>query len=200
MPSSVPRSSRVVAEGKFLRLVVADHWEWVERVNASGGAVIVAVTPDRHLVLVEQYRIPIGARLLELPAGLAGDTPDAAGEATIEAARRELLEETGYEASDWQMLIEGYSSAGLTNESYHLFLARNAQGRRGRRRRPRADRSRHCPAGWHRRVATIAAPRGRSDRLEDLYGIIFPQPPMRWPRRWPSRCSAVLQSCGSRWA
>ena len=147
--------------------MVADHWEWVERVNASGGAVIVAITPERQLVLVEQYRIPLGAAPLELPAGLAGDTPDAAGEAIVEAARRELLEETGYEASDWQMLIEGYSSAGLTNESYHLFLARNARKvGAGRGRRPRADRGGHGPAGRDRRVAPVrgAAPAWRSIR------------------------------------
>ena len=121
------RQLRVLGEGKFTRLVAADHWEWVERLNASGGVVIAAITTDRELVLVEQYRIPLGARVLELPAGLAGDSPEVTGEPLVEAARRELLEETGYEATDWRWLIEGPSSAGLTNESFQLFPGRNAR-------------------------------------------------------------------------
>ena len=120
------RELRVLGEGKFTRLVAADHWEWVERLNASGGVVIAAITTDQELVLVEQYRIPLDARVLELPAGLAGDSPEVADEPLVEAVHRELLEETGYEASDWQWLIDGPSSAGLTNESFQLFLARNA--------------------------------------------------------------------------
>ena len=118
---------RVLAEGKFTRLVAAGRWEWVDRVNVSGGVVILPITEDRQLVLVQQYRIPVHAQVIELPAGLAGDRPDAAGEALIEAARRELLEETGYEADQWRWLLDGPSSAGLTSESFHLFLARGAR-------------------------------------------------------------------------
>jgi ADP-ribose pyrophosphatase len=118
---------RVLAEGKFTRLVAQGHWEWVQRVNVSGGVVVLPITADRQVVLVRQYRIPLHATVLELPAGLAGDNPGAAGEALIEAARRELLEETGYAASRWQWLLEGPSSAGLTNESFHLFLAQDAR-------------------------------------------------------------------------
>ena len=117
------RQLRVLAEGKFTPLVAAGHWEWVERVNVSGAVVIAPITEDRRLVLIRQYRIPVAAAVLELPAGLSGDTPDAAGEDLIEAARRELLEETGYEASRWRWLLDGPSSAGLTDESYHFYLA-----------------------------------------------------------------------------
>ncbi len=63
---------RVIAEGKFLRMVAQSGWEWVERVNASGAAVIAAVTDDECLVLVEQFRIPMQCRVVDLPAGTGG--------------------------------------------------------------------------------------------------------------------------------
>jgi ADP-ribose pyrophosphatase len=119
------QSRRVLAEGRFARLVAQDGWEWVERVNASGAVVIVAVTGDRQLVLVEQYRIPLGRRVIELPAGLVGDRVDEACEGLEQAARRELLEETGYRATGLAFLAEGPSSAGLAAEIYALFLARH---------------------------------------------------------------------------
>ena len=117
----------VLAEGKFLRLVVQSGWEWVERVNASGAAVIAAVTDDECLVLVEQYRIPMQCRVLDLPAGLAGDDSATAGEAMIDAARRELFEETGYEGSDWQFALSGPASPGLATEVYSLFVVRGVK-------------------------------------------------------------------------
>ncbi len=118
---------RVLAEGKYLRLVSQSGWEWVERVNASGEAVIAALTDDQGLVLVEQYRIPMHCRVLDLPAGLVGDDPGAAREAMIDAARRELLEETGYEGSDWHFAVGGPSSPGLATEVYSLFTVRGVK-------------------------------------------------------------------------
>lgn len=118
---------RVLAEGRFARLVAQDGWEWVERVNTSGAVVIVPSTTDRELVLVEQYRIPLGRSVIELPAGLVGDSAGIEHEAAAEAARRELLEETGYEAAELEYLAEGPSSAGLATEVYALYLARNAR-------------------------------------------------------------------------
>ncbi len=118
---------RVLIEGKFLRMVVQSGWEWVERTNATGAAVIAAVTDDQCLVLVEQYRIPLACRVIDLPAGLSGDDPDAAGEETIDAARRELFEETGYEGGQWQFILHGPASPGLTTEAYSLFVVRGAK-------------------------------------------------------------------------
>ena len=118
---------RVLAEGKFLRLVAQSGWEWVERTNCTDAAVIAAVTEDQCLVLVEQYRIPLACRVLDLPAGLVGDEPGDAGEATIDAARRELFEETGYESTDWHYVLHGPASPGLTTEAYSLFIVRSAK-------------------------------------------------------------------------
>jgi len=109
--------------GKFLALVKEGHWEYADRTNASGAAIIVAVTQDRKLVLVEQYRIPVHARTIELPAGIIGDEAGGSGEARAEAAGRELTEETGFEAGRIEELTHGPASSGLTSETVTLFLA-----------------------------------------------------------------------------
>lgn len=124
---SGPVERRVLGEGRFVRLVAEGHWEWAERLNISGAVMIVAVTEARELVMVEQYRIPLHARVIELPAGLAGDEAAHAGEPLAHAARRELVEETGYEADTLEHLVDGPTSAGMTSETYSVFLARNVR-------------------------------------------------------------------------
>jgi ADP-ribose pyrophosphatase len=114
---------QVLATGKALRLINRQGWEFVERRGASGVVGIVAVTADGRLLLVEQFRPPVGCAAIELPAGLAGDVPGQELEELEAAARRELLEETGYEAERLSYLATGPSSAGLTNETVALFLA-----------------------------------------------------------------------------
>lgn len=113
-----------LCEGKYLRLIKLGHWEYVERTRASGVAIIVAITPENKIVLVEQFRVPVGKRVIELPAGLAGDTPGAENEALATAARRELLEETGYEAKEMVFLTAGPPSAGLASETVTFFRAK----------------------------------------------------------------------------
>ncbi|HWQ90471.1 MAG TPA: NUDIX hydrolase [Clostridia bacterium] len=110
--------------GKFLSLIREGHWEYAHRVNATGAAIIVAVTEAERLLLVEQYRIPVHARTIELPAGIIGDEPGAADESHPEAAKRELLEETGYAAEEIEALTRGPASSGLTSEVVTLFHAR----------------------------------------------------------------------------
>jgi len=105
---------RVLYEGEFLRLLRRRHWEYVERANSSGVAVIVAVTAESELLLVEQYRLPVAQPVIELPAGLVGDIE--ADESLLEAAQRELIEETGYRAERMEVLAEGPTTAGLSNE------------------------------------------------------------------------------------
>ncbi len=109
-------------QGRYLHLVQRGTWEYATRPNATGVVVIVPIHDDGRIVLIEQYRAAVNANVIELPAGLAGDSDR--GEAFLVAAQRELLEETGYAAREW---VEGSSAAttpGLTDESVTFFVAR----------------------------------------------------------------------------
>ena len=107
--------ANVAWEGKWLRIRTRGTWEYVERTHAEGKAVIiVAVTPEGNLLFVEQFRVPLQQRTIEMPAGLVGDQP---GEDTLEsAAARELLEETGWQAAQVEVLMEGPTSSGMSTE------------------------------------------------------------------------------------
>ena len=109
--------------GKFLALVKEGHWEFADRVNATGAAIIIAVTTEQKVLLVEQYRTPVHARTIELPAGIIGDEPGSTNESIAEAARRELLEETGYTAEHIEAVTTGPSCSGITSERLTLFRA-----------------------------------------------------------------------------
>jgi ADP-ribose pyrophosphatase len=109
--------------GKYLTMVKRGSWEYVTRTTTQPAVAIVAITDDDRLVLVEQFRPPIGDRVIELPAGLTGDVKGFEEETLIKSAQRELLEETGYEAKRWTKLIEAFSSPGLTDELIVVFLA-----------------------------------------------------------------------------
>lgn len=115
----------IMWQGKFITTVREGRWEYVNRARGIHAAVILAIddAPDgRHVLLVEQYRIPIHKRCIELPAGLVGD--DMAGEEAALAAERELEEETGYAAAHWENVGEFYSSPGMVGESFTLMIAR----------------------------------------------------------------------------
>ncbi|QNN21000.1 NUDIX hydrolase [Planctomycetales bacterium ZRK34] len=100
-----------------------DGWEHASRRIASGVVAIIAITDDGKIMLVEQYRPPLGRLMIELPAGLAGDLTDAADEDLQTAAERELLEETGYRAARWRQIGDGASSSGLTNNAVQDALS-----------------------------------------------------------------------------
>jgi len=108
--------TETLCNGQWLRLKKRGRWEFAERVNAGGGVIIVAVTPEDRLLLVEQYRAAIDSKTIEMPAGLVGDLAHSADEHAVEAAQRELLEETGYEAGRIEFLMAGPSSSGMSNE------------------------------------------------------------------------------------
>ena len=111
-------------EGKFITAKRRGRWEYVGRARGISAAVIIAIdnaTDGRHILLVDQFRVPLGRRCIELPAGLVGD--ETAGEDPSFAATRELEEETGYHAGRMVDLGEYWSSPGMVSESFRLFRA-----------------------------------------------------------------------------
>ena len=114
---------QTVWQGKFIAAKVKGKWEYVTRARGIRAAVILAIDSDDHVLLVEQFRVPLGRACLELPAGLIGDDEGQAGEDAAAAAMRELEEETGYRAARMESLGEFYSSPGMVSESFTLLRA-----------------------------------------------------------------------------
>lgn len=114
--------AKTVWSGRYIAAIVEGRWEYVVRTRSIGAAVILAIE-EGHVLLVEQYRVPLGASCLELPAGLVGD--DIEGEAIETAALRELEEETGYTAERIESLGRFASSPGMVGESFTLVRAVN---------------------------------------------------------------------------
>lgn len=113
----------VIGAGKYLRLVAEDGWEYVERIRGSGVVAVVAVTGQSELLLTEQYRPAVRRRVIDLPSGLSGDVRGCENEPLVQAARRELLEETGYRARRMRRLFTGPPSAGMSSELVTFFRA-----------------------------------------------------------------------------
>jgi len=111
---------QIVWEGRFLAAKRRGKWEYVSRTRGVSAAVILAID-DGHVILVEQYRVPLGAYCLELPAGLIGD--DEEGEEAEAAAIRELEEETGYRAGRMTDLGRFHASPGMSSEGFTLLRA-----------------------------------------------------------------------------
>ena len=115
-------SPTTMHEGQYLRLVKRGHWEYAERTNAGSAVIVIAVTPEDKLLFVEQFRVPMDARTIEMPAGLVGDLD--AHDTMEAAARRELLEETGWQADEVKVLMVGPTSSGMSNELIAFVRAR----------------------------------------------------------------------------
>ena len=118
----VTKSETIHFRGRFLGLKERGGWEYAFRTNASGVVVLVPVTDAGELVLVEQYRIPVQSRVMELPAGLVGDNGDFDEDFKI-AAQRELLEETGFRAASLDELLTSPSTPGLSDEIITIYYA-----------------------------------------------------------------------------
>ncbi len=113
----------ILHKGKYLELVSDGHWEFVRRTNCSGIVVIVALTRDGKALFVEQFRHPVRGKVIEWPAGLVNDKTPHDPESMETAARRELLEETGYEAGKLSLITEGPVSSGLSTEIITFYQA-----------------------------------------------------------------------------
>jgi ADP-ribose pyrophosphatase len=110
----------IMWQGRFITAKKTGKWEYVSRARGIKAAVILAVEDD-HVLLVEQYRVPLGTSCIELPAGLIGDHD--AGEDALTSAARELEEETGYRAGKLDIVGEFFSSPGMVSESFTLVRA-----------------------------------------------------------------------------
>lgn len=115
--------TKLLSEGKFLGLYARGHWEYAARTNCTGAVGILPITDDHELILVEQFRIPLQAHVIEIPAGLAGDESEFSDESLAQTAARELLEETGYRAAKITPLISSPTSPGMTTEMVSFFAA-----------------------------------------------------------------------------
>ena len=114
----------ILCEGRHMRFLRRRGWEYAEHRTAKEAAMVVALTDDGSIVLVEEFRHAVDAPVISLPAGLVGDEGPEEAET---AARRELTEETGYEAVSFEPLGRGPGSAGQSSELITFFLARSAR-------------------------------------------------------------------------
>ena len=106
--------------GKYISALKQGRWEYVSR-TGSTNAVVILAEHDGKVILIEQYRVPVGGRCLELPAGLVGDEDE---HATVEGtAVKELEEETGFTCECVERLGEFHSSPGMVAESFTLVRA-----------------------------------------------------------------------------
>jgi len=109
-----------------------------------GAVGVVALDDHQQVLLIQQYRQPVGASLWELPAGLL----DLAGEDPLVAAQRELAEEAHVRATQWATLIDLYSSPGMSSEAYRVYLARGISSVPEAERHERTDEERDMPVVW----------------------------------------------------
>ena len=116
--------AKVVYRGKYLNFLEKDGWEFVERAGVSGVVAVVAVTEQGRLILIEQHRVPVNQKVIELPAGLAADMEAFQHESLKDAAHRELFEETGYEAESMELWTEGPLNPGISTHQLTVFRAR----------------------------------------------------------------------------
>jgi 8-oxo-dGDP phosphatase len=108
---NVRRDTVRMPDGQEVRREVIEH---------PGAVGVVAMDEAGRVLMIRQYRHPVGRRLWEIPAGLR----DVDGEPPLATARRELLEEAGYLAADWQVLADFFTSPGITSERLRVYLAR----------------------------------------------------------------------------
>lgn len=122
MPPEEPEE--IVWQGRFVTAKRRGKWEYASRARGIRAAAIIAIDDEGCVLLVEQYRVPLGKVCLEIPAGLIGDDAGHEGESAELAAMRELEEETGYTAARMDNLGDFHSSPGMVSEAFTLLRAR----------------------------------------------------------------------------
>jgi 8-oxo-dGDP phosphatase len=110
----------VIAVERDLVAMPGGGEKWRDVVRHPGAVGVVAYDDRGRVLLLQQYRHPVRHRLWELPAGLL----DVAGEPASQAAKRELVEEAGLVAEQWDTLVDTYTSPGMSDEAIRIFLAR----------------------------------------------------------------------------
>lgn len=121
---------KTLFEGKHVLVLESDDWQYVERKRGKEAVAVLAETEDGRVILTEQFRKPLNARVIDFPAGLVGDEGTSDPE---ETARKELEEETGYTCDSVELLVRGPSSPGITSEIVSLYRAHGVrkQGKGG---------------------------------------------------------------------
>ena len=117
----------ILYEGKYKTLLLKNGWEYTRRNHCRGIVAILAQTKEDKLIFVEQYRVPVGGKVIEFPAGLVDDFPDQPEESFEKAAIRELEEETGYRAEKMIYLADGPAACGTSTDIIYLYQAINIE-------------------------------------------------------------------------
>ncbi|HEX8253797.1 MAG TPA: NUDIX hydrolase [Thermoanaerobaculia bacterium] len=112
-------------EGKHLLVKETDDWQFVERKKGKTAVAVIAETEDGHVILTEQFRRPLGKRVIDYAAGLVGDEEGVSDPAV--SAKKELEEETGYVCREVELLATGPTSPGITSEIVSFYRARGVR-------------------------------------------------------------------------
>ncbi len=123
-PTPIPE---LLLAGKHVRFLKIGNWEFFERTHACKAVVVFPVTENGEVILISQFRPPVNAHVIEFPAGLIGDEVAHRNEQIVDAAQRELIEETGYRANSMEIVAEGPPSPGLSNETIIMAIAKNLE-------------------------------------------------------------------------
>lgn len=124
MKQSIQRRNgrpKLLVKGEYLQLWIRGEWEFVRRNNCHGIVIIIAMTDDGRVIFTDQYRPPVDRHVIEFPAGLVSD--EVKNESMLVAAKRELLEETGYKARRMRKILEGPTSSGASSDLVTLVMA-----------------------------------------------------------------------------
>jgi 8-oxo-dGTP pyrophosphatase MutT (NUDIX family) len=137
-------------------------------VTHPGAVAVLALDEANRVLMIRQYRHAAGYQLWEIPAGLR----DVSGEALVETARRELLEETGYQAREWHVLVDTFTSPGFTNERVRIFLARGLEQRPDNGYQ-REDEEKYLTSSWVPLAETVRlALAGKLHNGEAIAGVL----------------------------